>query len=119
MKVRVNTLIVCVVPPWRTSATFTGMVDGLDLVVAVITTAGVPVGVALADGVPVFLGVAVALGVPVAVAVPVALGVGVELGGPFVGSEVLGNLLSTLRISLMLGVTPGWNFVTVKTVTVF
>ena len=136
--VRVNRVIVCVVVPWCTSSTFTGILDGLDPVagvaVGVTRTDGVPfpgVGVAAAvDGVFVAFGVAVAvgdpfavavaLGVPVAVAVAVAVvvGVGVEVEGPFVGSEVGGSLLSTDSMSLMAGFTPFWKFVTVTTVTV-
>jgi hypothetical protein len=146
--VRVNRVIVCVVVPWCTSSTFTGILDGLDPVagvaVGVTRTDGVPfpgVGVAAAvDGVFVAFGVAVAvgdpfavavalgvpvavavaLGVPVAVAVAVAVvvGVGVEVEGPSAGFDVAGSLLSTDSISLIAGFTPFWKFDTVTTVTV-
>ena len=98
---RVSRLIVSVVCPWRTSATFTGILAGLDREV------GVTVGVTRTDGVLVALAtvVLVAVGdawvvpvtvtVAVAVAVPVAVGAGVEVAVPFVGSDVSGSLMST------------------------
>src|SRR6266700_1446575 len=122
-------VMVCVVVPWRTSTHLTGMSAGLELDVGVAvgeaTGVGVPfptvgptVGVAFA----VAVAVAVALGVPVpvAVGVPVGLTVGVDAttgpAGPFAGLLVLGNLASTLSISLIVGVL--LNFVTVTTVIV-
>ena len=69
------------------------------------------------DGVGV--AVAVAFGVPVAVAVGLAVGVAVAVGGPIVGSEVSGILLSSDSMSLTLGLTPLLNPVTMITVTVF
>src|SRR5581483_837791 len=86
----------------------------------------VPVAVAVAFGVVVAVGVAVLLAAVVAVelavgvvaGVLVAAGVGVEVGPPLLGSEVSGKFASRLSISLILGVTPVANLVTVTTVTV-
>src|SRR6266849_8016581 len=120
------------------------MSAGLELDVGVAVGEAIGVGVAAGVGVPfptvgvaagvgvlfavvgvafaVAVAVAVALGVPVlvAVGVPVGLTVGVDAttgpAGPFAGLLVLGNLASTLSISLIVGAL--LNFVTVTTVIV-
>ncbi len=58
------------------------------------------------------------LALTVEVLVAVGVGVVVAVGGPLVGSDVGGILLSVARTSLTLGVTPLLNFVAVATVTV-
>src|SRR5712692_6572549 len=88
-----------------------GVVAGVGVLFAVVGVAfAVAVAVAVALGVP----------VPVAVGVPVGLTVGVDAttgpAGPFAGLLVLGNVASTLSISLIVGAL--LNFVTVTTVMV-
>ena len=93
-------------------------VEGVEVIVGVVATTGPcpEEGVPLPLTVEVPVAVGDALGVLVAVGVPVA--VGAEVGGPLVGSDVGGSLLSVARMSFSLGVTPALNFVTVATVTV-
>ena len=107
-------MTVCVVVPCVTSTTCTGILAGLDCEVGVVV--GVTVGVTATTGACPLAGVPLALTVDVLVAVGV--GVVVVVGGPLVGSDVGGILLSVARTSLTLGVTPPVNFVTVATVTV-
>jgi hypothetical protein len=126
-------LMVSVVLPMPTSATFTGIVPAAaGVAVAVGEAAGVAVAVPFVVGVVVVFAVGlaagvavpfvVAVGVPlpavaVAAAVGLAAGVGVATGVSLrVVFVVLGSLLNRLSMSLAFGETPFWKPVATATV---